>query len=289
MFRKSICILRRNYTSLTAVPTMSLFYICMSLPYSSVISGLRRFVSPILTNLVVDGTGIMLTYICSTDGSTHECDVLVGADGVRSFVRQTILGKEHPAASSVNSGWWAIWTLQSYEEGRELLGKGHVDIEDAREYAWTGDGTFLMHNLLSQGELMQFVVTGYDDKVGSDARTRDVTVEELQELWKNWPTHLNRAVMEASTTLCSTNLEILMNNVAAGQRASSIRPLLLRTPARTILCVWTPLCPRRRCTLYDAVDGRRRWHVHGGQLDTVDTTWPSQIKIRCTGCAGNIQ
>lgn len=110
-----------------------------------------------------------------------------------------ILG-DSKTASPVNSGWWAIWTLQEYAKGRSYIGEGPVDIEDAREYAWTGDGTFLMHNLLSGGELMQFVVTGYDESAaGSEEWKRTVTAEELRALWKGWPPHLREAIDKLRT------------------------------------------------------------------------------------------
>ncbi|KAJ4390891.1 hypothetical protein N0V93_004490 [Gnomoniopsis smithogilvyi] len=136
-----------------------------------------------------------------TDGTTHECDILVGADGVHSLVRQLLLGQDDPAVAPLNSGWWAIWTLQSYDKGRALLGEGPVDVEDAREYAWTGDGTFLMHNLLSQGQLMQFVVTGYDSHaVGTNSWNRRISAADIQNLWKHWPSHLQVAVKELLCT-----------------------------------------------------------------------------------------
>lgn len=130
-----------------------------------------------------------------------------------------ILG-EAKAASPVNSGWWAIWTLQPYAKGRSSIGEGPVDIEDAREYAWTGDGTFLMHNLLSDGDLMQFVVTGYDESAaGSDQWTRTVTAEELRALWQDWPAHLREAVdkVRSSSLQSPTLKQILMLSTVALQ------------------------------------------------------------------------
>lgn len=70
------------------------------------------------------------------DGTTHECDVLVGADGIRSFVRSYILGKDDPAATPRNSGMWAIMTLNPYDKARASLNDDTVNKDDAREYGW---------------------------------------------------------------------------------------------------------------------------------------------------------
>jgi salicylate hydroxylase len=40
------------------------------------------------------------------DGTTEPADALIGADGIHSFVRKHILGKDHPAAEPVFAGWW---------------------------------------------------------------------------------------------------------------------------------------------------------------------------------------
>lgn len=182
------------------------------------------------------------------DGTTHECDILIGADGVRSLVRQLILGPDNPASMPVNSGWWAVWTLQKYDKGRALIGEGPVDIEDAREYAWTGDGTFLMHNLLSQGELMQFVVTAYDEHaVGTSPGNRTVAAEELRGLWKDWPSHLREAVDKViSHNISRTAKESNSTDMDHSFSATSLSNLLstypsTRTPIHTPLALFVSL------------------------------------------------
>lgn len=87
--------------------------------------------------------------------------------------------------------------LKPYAEAQASIGKGPVDIEDAQEYAWLGDGHFLMHNLLSEGQLVQFVVSAYEQEaVGSDRWHRTASADELRGLFQDWPPHLKKAVEE---------------------------------------------------------------------------------------------
>lgn len=106
-----------------------------------------------------------------------------------------------------NSGCWAIMALKPYAEAQASIGKGPINIEDAQEYGWIGDGTFLMHNLLSEGQLVQFVVAAYEhEAVGSERWQRTASADELRRLFQDWPPHLKKAVEEV--WLCQHPTEV---------------------------------------------------------------------------------
>lgn len=129
------------------------------------------------------------------DGSSHECDILVGADGIHSMIRTVILGKDDPAAHPRNAGWWCVMALKPYQEARASLGDGYVSAEDPSEYQWIGDGAYILHNVLNEGSLVQFVISAREDEaVGSDRWTRMVGVEEIRKLYSDWPPYLRNAV-----------------------------------------------------------------------------------------------
>ncbi|KAJ4345330.1 uncharacterized protein N0V89_011460 [Didymosphaeria variabile] len=91
-----------------------------------------------------------------TDGTSHECDILIGADSIHSTVRKIVLDGS-PAATPRSTGIWMVMTLQPYAEAQAIIGKGTIDFEDAREYSWIGNS-------------------------------------EIKSLYQNWPQHLSKAV-----------------------------------------------------------------------------------------------
>ncbi|KAH8754850.1 salicylate hydroxylase [Diaporthe sp. PMI_573] len=157
----------------------------------------RMHASKKLENVDRDDDGSLTVHF--SDGSTHDCDILIGADGIHSTVRKLILGEDDPAAVPRNSGCWAIMALKPYAGTQASIGTGPIYIEDSQEHGWIGDGTFLMHDLLSEGQIVQFVVTAYDQEaVGSERWHRTVSADELRRLFQDWLTHLKKAVEKGS-------------------------------------------------------------------------------------------
>lgn len=160
----------------------------------------RMHVSKKLTSVDRKDDGSLVVHFA--DGSTHECDILVGADGVHSTVRKIVLGEDDPAATPRQTGQWALMTLNPYEEARASIGVSPINIEDAREYAWSGNGSFMMSNILSHGEVVQFAILSGEElplSVPEEAKnrwSRTVKAETLKNMYldKGWLPHLESTV-----------------------------------------------------------------------------------------------
>lgn len=95
-------------------------------------------------------------------------------------------------------------TLQPYEKARNSIGAAPVDVEDAREISWVSDNIFMLHNILSHGQIVQFSVCSKDDDAeGSDKWQKMVSAEEIKSIFTkpDHPPHLNKAVVDVSVTV----------------------------------------------------------------------------------------
>lgn len=65
----------------------------------------------------------------------------------------------------------------------------------------SGNGTFMLHNILSGGDVVQFSVTGYDkDAVDSDRWQKTMSSEQIRDFFidPREPSHLDKAITEVT-------------------------------------------------------------------------------------------
>lgn len=120
------------------------------------------------------------------DSTVFYADAVIGADGVRGYVRSYILGHDHPATQAQRAGFWDARSLVPIEKAKEIFGSDLFD--EHRQYAYIGDGGFFMHDKHDDGKMMQFVVSGLvgDGTWGNDEWSRKLDREGLEELMGSW-------------------------------------------------------------------------------------------------------
>lgn len=137
------------------------------------------------------------------DGSTHVCDILLGADGIHSKVRKYIVGAEHEAREPVNSGWRAVWCLKPYDVAVKYLGADLINKAEPRQYGWGGEFGFVMHDILANGTLVQCVIDQKtpDDEFPSVKNdwVKTVTKPELHKMLEGWDPRLQNGMVDLVT------------------------------------------------------------------------------------------
>ncbi|KAK4677533.1 hypothetical protein QC764_404510 [Podospora pseudoanserina] len=208
----------------------------------------RMHPSKKLSNITTDADSDEVT-MHFTDGTVHKTDILIGADGIHSTVRKFILGEDDPASAPRNTGVWTAMTLQPYDQARASIGTEAVNLDSPFEHSWIGKGSFVMHNLLSKGQLVQFVIAARDRTEGkADEWHRLVSSQEIKNAVQGWPDHLVKA----------------------------IDALLCAQPTQPAMYLWDHAPARRYvsgpvCIMGDAAHATTPWQGSGGGMSLEDS------------------
>jgi salicylate hydroxylase len=150
---------------------------------------LRELLAPLPNDILhpskkligIDGTGEAIG-ISFTDGTSNEFDVVIGADGVFSLVRDHVLQDRQKAFAATPGGFWDCRILVPFDKAKATLGKELFELH--RQYCWFGEIAFIMHDVLENGTLVQCVISAVEREAPKDRRhvlTRESLTETLKD------------------------------------------------------------------------------------------------------------
>ncbi|ESK92134.1 salicylate hydroxylase [Moniliophthora roreri MCA 2997] len=127
------------------------------------------------------------TVIHFSDGTSHEADVVIGADGVRSVARDFVIGKCFPRPL-VFTNTAAYRSLVPYED---LVRAGIKTELSTRPVCFIGNGGHIVSYPINDGRLINFVVFVADHDKPKDSElplpwVESVSDEELKAHFKGW-------------------------------------------------------------------------------------------------------
>ncbi|KAI1373301.1 FAD/NAD(P)-binding domain-containing protein [Hypoxylon crocopeplum] len=116
-----------------------------------------------------------------SDGKAVSADLIVGADGISSQLREVLLGKPDPPLPTGDLAYRLLINTKDMLADPELR---HF-IEDPQVNYWMGPDAHAVNYVLRGGELFNMVLLVPDD-MPEAAMTVDGNVEEMQALYKGW-------------------------------------------------------------------------------------------------------
>lgn len=98
-------------------------------------------------------------------------------------MRKHVLQEDASVHAATPAGFWDCRYLVPFEKAKQKLGAQYFS--EHRQYGWCGDGGFIMHDVLDNGETVQCVVSAVEKDQPAD-RSRPLTREILEEALKTW-------------------------------------------------------------------------------------------------------
>ncbi|KAI1364072.1 hypothetical protein F5Y08DRAFT_353770 [Xylaria arbuscula] len=128
-----------------------------------------------------EGQKLLVTF---RDGTTAEADAVIGCDGVKSRVRQIILGEDHPASRPSYSHCVAYRTLIPMSQAIEALG----EYKATNQHNHIGPNANLLHYPVANNTMMNAVAFVRDpNKWADDSQTVAVgTKDEVKAAFEGW-------------------------------------------------------------------------------------------------------
>ncbi|WP_349971000.1 FAD-dependent monooxygenase [Pseudomonas caspiana] len=158
-----------------------------ALQMSSIAPGSVHF-SKCLSTLEETTSGVRLSF---TDGTTAEADIVIGADGINSKIREELLGQEAP----LYSGWVAHRALIP----NHVLSKYNLDFENCVKW-WSADRHMMVYHTTGKRDEYYYVTGVPHPAWDFEGNWIDSSREEMYEAFAGYHPTV-QALIESSETV----------------------------------------------------------------------------------------
>jgi len=141
-----------------------------------------------LSDIREDEAGVTLAF---TDGTTSHADIVVGADGINSRIREALLGPERPTYS----GWVAHRALIRAEDLRAY----DFDFEPCVKW-WSSDRHMMVYYTTADRQEYYFVTGVPDPTWDTDASSVPSSQDELREAFADYHPRVH-ALIDSTTEI----------------------------------------------------------------------------------------
>ncbi|CZR53489.1 probable 2-polyprenyl-6-methoxyphenol hydroxylase and related FAD-dependent oxidoreductases [Phialocephala subalpina] len=115
-------------------------------------------------------------------GEVLQTDLLVGADGINSKLRELLLGYPDPPTPTGDLAYRLLLSTKDMMKDPELASF----VTDPQVNYWMGPAAHAVNYVLRGGELFNMVLLVPDDMPADGASTLEGNVEEMRALYKDW-------------------------------------------------------------------------------------------------------
>lgn len=130
------------------------------------------------------------------DGESTLFDAVIGADGIFGSMRKYVLQDFPDACDPSPAGFWDCRNVVPFGKAKAALGEQYF--EKDRQYGWSGDGAFVIHDALEDRTMVQCAVSAIDRDPCQD-RKRPLTRKFLEETFSSWMDgSIGKAIIDVS-------------------------------------------------------------------------------------------